>query len=92
MLSNICHGTFFALTHTQCGSVREQLLSKIEISRVVCLHLKLIGSHLHSDLLAKWPCQLVSAAASHPWDFIAVEAWEASCPKTLKHSILTFFL
>ncbi len=51
-------------TSTHRGALCEALLSKIKIRRDVCLRLKLIGSHLHSDLLAKWLCQLVSAAAS----------------------------
>lgn len=64
------HSATFGTTHfcpdtyTQCGSLREPLLSTITISRVVCLHLKLIGSHLHNDLLANWPCRLVSAVSS----------------------------
>ena len=64
------------------------VLSKIKISRVVCLHLKLIGSHLHSDLLAKWPCQLVSAVASPVGLYCGSTG--GILPKTLKRSILTF--
>lgn len=66
-LRNIWHSTFFFLPQhisTQCSSQHEPPLSEIKISGTVCLRLKLIGSHSHNDLLAKWCCQLVSAASS----------------------------
>lgn len=62
-------------------------LSKIKISRVVSLHLQLIGSSLHSDLLAKWPCQLQlcprppSTPPVPPWDSTVAGVWEAHCPE-----------
>lgn len=65
------------------------VLSTIKISGVVCLHLKLIGSHLNNDLLAKWPCQLVSAVAPHMGLYCG-GSMGGILPKILKHSILTF--
>lgn len=94
-LSNIWRSTFFCPdTNTHSGSLCEPLLSKIKISGVVCLHLKLIGSHLHNDLLAKWPCQLVFSCGAPPPIYLMGLHSGGSMggipAETLKHSILTF--
>lgn len=90
-LSNIWHSTFLPWhINTKCGSLCEPLLSKIKIRGIVCLHLKLIGSHLHNDLLAKWPCQRVSAVAFPPAGLYCGGSMGGILPQTLKHSILTF--
>lgn len=58
----------------------------MKISRLICLHLKLIASHLHGDLLAKWRRQRVSAAAP----LVGLHWGGSILAKTLKHRVLTF--